>query len=66
MSSLVPIHLKLALSVPEAAALVGLSEASIRRFIADGTLPRVPHTERVLIARSALEAFVQGSAPDAA
>lgn len=53
---------KLALSVAEAAELVGLSETSIRRLVAAGTLPRVPHTERVLIPRLALEEYVNGEA----
>lgn len=53
---------KLALSVSEAAKLVSLSESSIRRLIADGILARVPHTERVLVPRTSLEAYVNGEA----
>lgn len=54
----IPTHLKLALTVPEAAAMIGLGNSSIRRLIEDGVLARVPHTNRVLIARAELERFV--------
>lgn len=61
----VPASEKLALSVPEVAQIVGISTSSVRRLIADGVLPRVPHTERVLVARTAVERWVnqtEGSA----
>lgn len=54
----VPVHLKLALSVGEAAAMIGLSQSSIRRLVADGHLRTVPFTDRVLIARAELERYV--------
>ena len=55
----VEVHHKLALSVPEAAAMLGLSEPSVRRLVDAGRLARVPHTgNRVLIARTELERFV--------
>ena len=54
----VPIHLKLALTVPESAAMIGLSDSSIRRLIDQGVIARVPHTDRVLIARAELERYV--------
>lgn len=49
---------KLAYSVPEVAAMVGLSEPAVRRLVARGVLTRVPHTERLLIARVELERWV--------
>lgn len=49
---------RLALTVPQTAALVGLSTASIRRLIADGVLARVAHTDRVLIARAELDRWL--------
>jgi excisionase family DNA binding protein len=51
--------------VNDVADLVGISTSSVRRLIADGVLPRVPHTERVLVARTAVERWVnqtEGSA----
>jgi predicted DNA-binding transcriptional regulator AlpA len=45
-SGSVPTHLKLALSVPEIAEMVGLSQASVRRLVTEGVLPTVPHTGR--------------------
>ena len=49
---------KLAYSAHEAAELVGVSESTIHRLIANGVLRRVPDTSRVLIARVVLEAWV--------
>lgn len=60
-----PPHLKLALSVTDAADLFSLSEASIRRAITDKTIARVPHTERVLIARIELERWAASSSTEA-
>lgn len=54
----IPIHLRLALTVPQSAAMVGISDTSIRRLIAQGVLATVPHTDRVLIARVELERWV--------
>jgi len=58
----VPTHLKLALSVREVADLCSILTPTVRRLVAEGVLPRVPHTERVLIARTAVERWVQGEA----
>lgn len=63
----VPIEQRLALSIPQAGELVGLSARTVRRLVDSGVLARVPHTERVLIARAELERWVtstmqQGSA----
>jgi excisionase family DNA binding protein len=58
----VPTHLKLALSVREVADLCSISTPTVRRLVAEGVLPRVPHTERVLIARTAVQRWVEGDA----
>jgi excisionase family DNA binding protein len=58
----VPASQKLALSVSEVAEIVGISTSLVRRLVNDGVLPRVPHTDRVLIARTAVERWVEGSA----
>jgi excisionase family DNA binding protein len=58
----IPAHLKLALSVREVADLCSISTPTVRRLVAEGVLPRVPHTERVLIARTSVERWVQGEA----
>jgi excisionase family DNA binding protein len=60
--SQVPRHLKIALSVQDVAALCSISTPTVRRLVAEGVLPRVPHTERVLIPRSAVERWVEGAA----
>lgn len=57
---------KLALSVPEAAELVSLSDSAVRRLIAEGTLARVPDTDRVLVARAELERWVNSTMGGAA
>lgn len=62
----VPVHLKLAVSVPEAAALVSMSPSTIRRLVLQGVLPTVPHTSRTLIPRAALERFVDTTTGSAA
>ena len=49
---------KLAYSVPEVAVMVGLSAPAVRRLVARGVLARVPHTQRLLIARVELERWV--------
>lgn len=56
----VPVHLKVALSVREVALLTGTSEWTVRRLLDQGVLPRVPYTERTLIARIAVERWVRG------
>lgn len=53
---------KLALTVTEAQKATGAGRDTIRGWIRDGLLPRVPHTERVLIPTVALEAFVLAGA----
>lgn len=57
----VPVHLKLALSLPEAGEMIGLSDTAVARLVEQGYLARVPHTHRVLIARAELERFVTSS-----
>ena len=57
-----PLAEKLALSVAEAGQLVGLAPSSIRRLVNDGVLARVPHTDRVLIARRELDRWVNSAA----
>lgn len=56
---------KLALSIPEAAELVGLSQRSIRRLIDSGVIARVPNTDRVLIARVELDRWLASSMGEA-
>ena len=63
MTKRVPIHEKLALSVPEVAELVGLSDPTVRRLVKQGHLARVPHTERVLVARKEVERWVTSTMP---
>jgi excisionase family DNA binding protein len=46
---------KLAYTVPEAAQLLGISEWSVRRAIANGQLPSVRFGHRVVVPRYALE-----------
>lgn len=53
---------RVALSVPEAAEAMSVSERTIRIWIADGVLARVPHTQRTLIAVSELRRFADGGA----
>lgn len=51
---------KVALTVPEVCQAVGVGKTTAYGWVRDGLLPRVPHTERVLIPTAALEAFVLG------
>lgn len=53
---------KVALSVPEAAQLTGLSSSSITRLVRRGVLATVPHVGRVLIARRELDRWVESGA----
>lgn len=46
----------------EAARLLCVSRRTVDRWLAEGVLPRMPHTNRVLIPRVALESFVNGAA----
>ncbi len=49
---------KLAWSVKETADMICISPSSVYELVRIGVLPRVPHTGRVLIPRSAVEAWV--------
>ena len=46
-----------AVNADEAARLLGVSRRQVDRWIADGLLPRVPHTASVRIPRVAIDAF---------
>ena len=54
-----------AVNADEAARLLGVSRRQVDRWIADGLLPRVPHTASVRIPRVAIDAFAL-SAPTTA
>jgi excisionase family DNA binding protein len=49
----------------EAGIVLGVSDDTIRRWVRAGYLPRLPHTDRLLIRRKAVEAFVQSASPAA-
>jgi excisionase family DNA binding protein len=52
----------LVFSVPEAARVLRTSTNTIRRLVADGVLPTVPHMgHRILIPRSAIVRFVESA-----
>lgn len=55
----VPLSERLAFSAAEAGSLLGVSESLVRRLVREGKLARVPHTERILIARTEIERFVR-------
>lgn len=59
----VPLWRRIALSSPEAAEMLGLSDKSIRRLVEIGALARLPHTQRLLIARVELDRFAASGAP---
>lgn len=42
----------------EAAVVLGVSAATVRRWVTDGTLPRVAGTDRLLIPRRSVEVLV--------
>lgn len=48
----------LVLSADEAAELMSVSRRTVEMWVADGVLPRMPHTGRLLIPRPAIEAWV--------
>lgn len=53
----------LTLTIPQTATVIGTSPATVRKLVADGHLPTVPHMgERRLIPRAAVERFVDGAA----
>lgn len=54
----IPLSERLAFSAAEAGSLLGVSESLVRRLVREGKLARVPHTERLLIARTEIERFV--------
>ena len=57
----------LAYSAAEFAALIGVSERHVRYLVAEGHIPRVPHTKRLLIpARAGEEWLNSAAAADAA
>lgn len=58
MTEPTPLHLRIALTVPEAAELVGLSAPTVRALVHKGVLARVPDTDRVIIARVELDRWV--------
>jgi excisionase family DNA binding protein len=52
-------------SVPDAAKVIGTSPHTVRRLLAEGRLPLIPHMgERKLIPRAAVQAFVTQSVQD--
>lgn len=57
---------RLALTVAETAKATGAGVTTVRRWVTDGHLARVPHTDRVLIPVASIEAFVLGSDSTAA
>lgn len=56
-----PIAERLAYGVDELAAAVGVSPTSIRRLIASGILARVPYTDRVLVARTEVDRWLNST-----
>lgn len=46
----------------ECADVLGVSPQTIRKWLDKGVLPRLPHTDRVLIPRVAVESFVAAAA----
>lgn len=57
-SERVPVERKLALSVPEVADLIGLSESSVRRLVDSGVLAKLPDTHRTQILRADLDRWL--------
>lgn len=57
-----PADRKVAVSAPEAAALLSLSESQVRRLVTAGVIARVPHCGgRLIIARAELDRFATTS-----
>lgn len=54
---------RLALTLDEAGASVGVSAKTVDRWVKAGLLPTVPHTTRVLVPVIALEQFVSATIP---
>lgn len=59
----IPVWHKSGLSVPEAAAMSGESESTIRRLVAKGEIARAPHKGRVIIARAELDRWLTSTMP---
>lgn len=57
----IPVHLKGALNVAEAAAYTSCGESTIRDLVTTQRLARVPYTDRVLIARRELDRWVEST-----
>ena len=58
----VPLEHRLALSVSDAAALLGISRSKAYQLVADGTLPAVTIGKVARIPRRALEAWLDAQA----
>jgi hypothetical protein len=52
---------KLAYDVPEAAAMLSCGHGSIRKFLRQGRLTKLPLFRKILIPRTSLEKFVQSA-----
>jgi excisionase family DNA binding protein len=61
LAALVAAPQPLVYKVAEAAHVLGLGEQTIRDMVNDGRLPRLPHTDRVLIPRRAVEGLVESA-----
>lgn len=49
------------MSIPDAAACIGVSDKTVAKWIAEGRIATVPHTgRRVLIARIEIDRFTSG------
>jgi len=53
----VPTHLKIAVSAADAGELLGMSGETVRRLVKKGVIARIPHLDRLLIARVELDRF---------
>jgi hypothetical protein len=52
---------KLAYSVPEAAAMLSCGHGSIRKFLRQGRLEKLPGFRKIIIPRTSLERLVNGN-----
>lgn len=48
----------------EAGLVLGVSDQTVKRWIGEGHIAKLPHTDRVLIPRASVEAFVAAAAHD--
>lgn len=53
---------KATVTVTEAAEEIGVHKETVYRMVANGVLPRLPGTRKVLIPRVALDAYLEGVA----